>query len=184
MPWQIVGGWGVHADALCALAGDNDQVVAWHQAQPPDQPSWVLGWSLGGVVATHYLDHPNVLGLMTLNTPGHFSQQVDMRLFARLQRRVQRDPAAAMQGFCDWLLPTVSRTWIDLQSLEPGLERLASSHAALHWQASRKPCEHWAGRHDPLFQDSSQTLLEASHELPFSHAEQVRQRMREFAGEL
>ena len=184
MRWQLIGGWGVEASVLADLARPGDACVNWHQAQPPAQPSWVLGWSLGGVVASDWLAHPNVLGVMTLCTPAHFNEQVDMRTFARLRKAIQRDPKVALDRFADWLLPSTPKEYLNPYQLLAGLDRLSTSHCAAQWRLSDKPQRHWIGADDPLFQDSEQTALNGDHQIPMTHAAQIRQVMQEMFREL
>lgn len=184
MPWLMVSGWGVSATSLARLAKGSDQCVEWHQAQPPTQPSWVFGWSLGGVVASDWLEHPNVLGLVTLGTPGQFSAQVNASLVKRLSRRVSRDPDTALQGFFDWLLPTARGAWQQPLSLQDGLDRLIHSECRDRWDQSDKPQLHLRGVDDPLFTSEFHKAIPGDHQIPFVYPVALRHQLETFAREV
>lgn len=176
MPWLMISGWGMSTDALGALARPGDRLATWDQASAPTAPSWVMGWSLGGVVAAGLIDHPNVLGVVTLCTPVHFQSQVDSRFFKRLSRSVERDAPAALAGFADWLLPDAPVEWRRTQSLSQGLERLWDSDlrgvSGLHRLVAQS---------DPLFHSDDANAIPGDHQLPYTQPALIREHLDRIA---
>ena len=179
----MVSGWGVSRQALSGLATEQDQVIEWHAAAPPSEPCWVFGWSLGGVVASQWLAHPNVKGLVTLGTPDEFSSQVNPVMFRRLRQRVERDSPSALAGFYQWLLPDASPDWHDTHGLLPGLDCLETSHCQAQWSSSDRPQLHLRGLSDPLYHSATKGQIEGDHQVPFLEPDRLRQRMDAFVHE-
>ncbi|WP_420551025.1 alpha/beta fold hydrolase [Litorivicinus lipolyticus] len=160
MHTRVIGGWGFDSAVLAHLGAAQP----WYQTLELTEPTVLIGWSLGGVVATEALDHPLVCGLVTLATPGHFGAQVDPRFFHRLQRSVQRDPGAALARFHPWIVgEPFDGKRADTVQLDQGLARLAASDCAGSWAQSPVAQLHLVGRDDVLFSDTDQHAIDGGH---------------------
>ena len=180
----LISGWGVSPSAMQSLARTGDICVRWNDSIEFDDPVVLVGWSLGGVVATELSHHAEVKGLITLCTPGHFQAQVNMKLFARLKRNLAKDPQSTLGGFFDWLLPDADRQWMEPIELDAGLERLLESHCAAHWSTLGKPHLNVVADKDPLFQADSVASpsihVRGDHQLPYCEVDAVRALLDEF----
>lgn len=184
----LISGWGVSPSSMQCLARTDDSCVRWSDPIDFGAPVVLVGWSLGGVVATELSDHPEVKALITLCTPGHFQAQVNTKLFARLQRNLAKDPQSTLSGFFDWLLPDADRQWMEPIELNSGLERLWNSHCAPQWSTLGKPHLNIVADKDPLFQaDSAGSLpvqMSGDHQLPYREVAAVRALLDEFTDAL
>ena len=180
----LISGWGVSPSSMQSLASAGDTCVRWNDSIEFDDPVVLVGWSLGGVVATELSHRPEVKGLITLCTPGHFQAQVNMKLFARLKRNLAKDPQSTLGGFFDWLLPDADRQWMEPIELDAGLERLLESHCAAHWSTLGKPHLNVVADKDPLFQADSAVSpsirVRGDHQLPYREVDAVRALLDEF----
>ena len=180
----LISGWGVSPSSMQSLARAGDTCVRWNDSIDFDEPVVLVGWSLGGVVATELSHYPEVKGLITLCTPGHFQAQVNMKLFARLKRNLAKDPQSTLAGFFDWLLPDADRQWMEPVELDAGLERLLDSHCASQWSTLDKPHLNVVANTDPLFQADSTgsppMQMKGDHQLPYREVDAVRSLLDEF----
>ena len=180
----LISGWGVSPSSMQPLARAGDTCVRWNDSIEFDDSVVLVGWSLGGVVATELSCHPEVKGLITLCTPGHFQAQVNMKLFARLKRNLAIDPQSTLGGFFDWLLPDADRKWMEPIELDAGLDRLFDSDCASQWATLGKPNLNVVADTDPLFQvdsaGSSTIKIKGDHQLPYRKVNAVRLLLDEF----
>jgi esterase/lipase len=184
----LISGWGVSPSAMQGLARAEDACVRWNDPIEFDEPVVLVGWSLGGVVASELARESAVKGLVTLCTPGHFQSQVNMRLFARLKRNLAKDPQSTLGGFYDWLLPEADRQWMEPIELNSGLDRLCESHCASQWSALGVPHLNLVADQDPLFQADSAVSpsinVRGDHQLPYREVAAVRALVDEFTDAL
>ncbi|MGB0958450.1 MAG: alpha/beta fold hydrolase [Litorivicinus sp.] len=181
MQRRVIGGWGFRADLLSHLG----PAQPWHAELHLDAPTLLIGWSLGGVVATELLDHPEVVAVVTLATPGDFAAQVDPRFFNRLARSVAHDSEAALARFHPWIVgePFDPRR-VDDHQLLGGLTRLRDSRCADAWARSATPQLHLVGQDDVLFRDPDQQPVTGGHGFAWQQAERTAALIDEFADAL
>lgn len=164
----LIGGWGFSIQAVQPLAHRlGASAVAWHDVPSLSEPTVLIGWSLGGVVATQLCQRVGaVKALVTVATPGDFAKQVDPGMYARLNRNVRRKSQATLTQFSRWISDgdASASTRLDLeQPLMDGLERLASSQCVSVWSRLPQPQLHLVGEADALFQDPNQVRVPGGH---------------------
>lgn len=208
VPLVLLHGWGfdqrIWRELLPELRGWTDVVTVPLSYQTPDPEllldrlsqslppkAILLGWSLGGILATGMAARfpDKVRGLINLATNGTFVARsswphgVELKTFEQFSRRVRQNPELGLKRFCQWathgdqhsaeqldyLCSLTARP--DSEELLAGLTLLKALDNTHYLRDIRCPALHLFGQRDSLVPPSARNSL--SSILPDHHRMQV-----------